>query len=189
MASKIIEKLMPEASNSEIERRVLIGGVGYRWQRDASIGLIVCDQLMHSDGLPSGIDVMDLGYGAIYAAQDIAAAEPPYDRLVLVAGTERGRPPGRIYQRRWDSVLPDEGEIQARMYEAGAGVIHLDHLLVIGDHFGALPEDVVIIEVEPIDAEGGEGLSSEGEALLPRVLERVRQAARASSLADERMPT
>jgi Ni,Fe-hydrogenase maturation factor len=56
--------------------RTLIGGVGYRWQRDASFGLAVVDELARLDR-PAGVEVADLGYAAIYVAQDQAEAVPP----------------------------------------------------------------------------------------------------------------
>lgn len=155
--------------------RVLVGGVGYRWMRDASFGLIASDELARDPGI--GVDVADLGYGAIYAAQDLADARPPYQRLILLAGAARGREPGRIYRYRWAETLPDEEEIQARIREAGAGVIDLDHLLIIAQYFGALPEEVIVIEVEPVETTGGEGLSSKVSALLPEVIEWVRREA------------
>lgn len=154
--------------------RTLIGGVGYRWQRDASFGLIAGDALARLEW-PPHVDVADLGYGAIYVAQDLADAEPPYDRLILLAGVVREREPGRIYRYRWSGALPDAEEIQARIQEAGAGVLDVDHLLIIAEYFDALPDDVLVIEVEPVDATGGEGLSAETADLLPDVVAMVRR--------------
>jgi hydrogenase maturation protease len=153
---------------------LLVGGVGYWWQRDASFGLVACDHFaaMH---WPDGVEIRQLDYGALYVMQDLADADPPYDRLVLVAGVSRGRAPGQVYRRHWDGALPGAIEIQERIREAGAGVVHVDHLLVIGQHFGALPQDVVVIEIEPVDANGGEGLSAPVLQLLPRVTELVRE--------------
>lgn len=156
--------------------RVLIGGVGYRWQRDASFGLVASDELARLDW-PLGIDVEDLGYGAIYVAQDIAGAQPPYGRLILLAAVERGRQPGRLYRHQWEGELPNAEEIQARIREAGAGVIDLDHLLVIAQYFDALPDDVIVFEMEPVDVAGGEGLSPQVGDRLPEVIELVRRAA------------
>lgn len=156
------------------EYRILIGGVGYRWMRDAAFGLIATDHLALLDW-PEHIEVADLGYGAIYVAQDLGDAEPPYDCLILLAGVERDRPPGRIYQYQWTKTAVDDAELQERIREAGAGVIDLDHLLLIAQYFGALPEAVTIIEVEPVDSSGGEGLSAPVAALLPEVIALVRQ--------------
>ena len=160
--------------------RVLVGGVGYRWMRDGSIGLVASDELMRQEW-PAHVEVADLGFGAIYVTQDLAHAEPPYDRLVLLAGVARGRTPGRVYCSRWAGAAPDAEELQELIREAGAGIVEVDHLLAIASYFGALPDDVVLIEVEPVAVEGGEELSAEGAALLPRLLELARAEALAPS--------
>ena len=156
--------------------RVLIGGIGYRWLRDASFGLIASDELARLEW-PPGIDVADLGYGAVHVAQDLADARPPYGRVILLAGVARGRAPGRVYRYRWQGSLPDADEIQARVREACAGVIDVDHLLIVAQHFGALPDDVVAIEVEPVEATGGDGLSPRAADLLPEVMALARREA------------
>lgn len=156
--------------------RVLIGGVGYRWSGDASFGLVVSDELARREW-PPGIEIADLGYGALYVAQDLADARPPYDRLILVAGVERGREPGRIYHAPWERRAIEPEELQARIREAGAGVIDLDHLLLIADYFRALPEEVEIVELEPVDATCGDALSPRAAARLAEALELVRRAA------------
>jgi hydrogenase maturation protease len=143
--------------------RVLIGGVGYRWQRDASFGLVVSD-VAAALTWPAGVDVQDLGYGAIYVAQDLLHAEPRYDRLIIVAGVARGRTPGRLYRTQWQPAPRTPAEIQARIGEAGGGVIDVDHLLVIAQHFEALPAGVLLLELEPVVTAGGLELSAEAAA-------------------------
>jgi hydrogenase maturation protease len=155
--------------------RVLIGGVGHRWQRDASFGVLVSDELARMEW-PEGIEVADLGYGALYAAQDIGDAVPAYERLVLLAAMPRGRDPGRIYSYRYHRELPPAEEIQERVREAGAGVIDLDHLLVIAAHLQALPPDVIVIELEPVDMSPGIELTAQGSACVPEALRLVREA-------------
>ncbi len=160
--------------NAPAPARVLVGGVGYRWFGDGSFALLVCDALAASEWSPD-VDVVDLGYGALHVAMDLADIEPPYERVVLVAVTERGREPGRIYRFDCDRCVPDPQDVQDRMYEAGAGVIDLDHLLVIGRHFGALPDDVVAVELEPHPGTTGAQLSAAAQALLPQAVELVRR--------------
>jgi hydrogenase maturation protease len=145
--------------------RVLVGGVGYWWVRDGSFGLVAAD------------DVAELSYGALYVMQDIADAAPSYDRVILLAGVARGREPGRVYRSEWDRALPDAEEIQELVREAGAGIVELDHLLVIAGYFGALPDEVILIEVEPVETAGGDGLSPAVAALLPEVFDLVRREA------------
>jgi hydrogenase maturation protease len=160
--------------------RTLIGGVGYRWQRDASFGVVASDALARL-AWPDGVEVMDLGYGAIYVAEDLLHAVPRYDRLILLSGTERGREPGRVYCSRWDLPLPDPEEIQARIREAGAGVVDVDNLLVIAKHFASLPPEVMLIEMEPVESSSGVELSAAGERCLREAVERVRREAGAAA--------
>jgi hydrogenase maturation protease len=164
--------------------RVLVGGVGYRWFGDGSFALLVSDALARLDW-PPGIDVLDLGYGALHVAMDLADADPPYERVVLIAVTERGRARGRLYRLACDPGAPSAQDVQDRMYEAGAGVIDLDHLLVLGRHFDALPDDVVAIELEPHPGTTGDRLSPAAQALLPQAVELVRREV----LAPARVPT
>ncbi len=151
---------------------VLVGGVGYRWFGDASFGLVVSDQLARL-GWPDGVEVADLGYGALHVALDLADVQPAYDRVVLIGVTQRGRKPGRLYRFACEAANAGAEEIQARMYEAGAGVIDLDHLVVIGRHFGALPDDVVVIELEPQPGTTGDALSPQAQALLAEAVDLV----------------
>lgn len=156
--------------------RVLIGGVGYRWQRDASFGVAASDALAEQEW-PECVEVMDLGYGAIYVAQDLLHADPPYDRLILLAGVERGREPGGLYRSRWEGELPDAEELQELMREAGAGILDLSHLLFIAMHFQALPREVILIELEPVDSSIGDELSPLGTRRLEEALELTRREA------------
>lgn len=154
--------------------RVLVGGVGYRWFGDGSFALLVSDALAGLEWT-SDVDVLDLGYGALHVAMDLADIDPPYQRVVLIAVTERGRAPGQLYRFAGDPGAPSAQDVQDRMYEAGAGVIDLDHLLVIGRHFGGLPDDVVVVELEPHPGTTGDQLSVVAQALLPQAVELVRR--------------
>lgn len=153
--------------------RILVGGVGYRWLGDASFGVVAADELGRLQW-PSGVEVEDLGYGALLVALDLADARPRYDRVILLAAIERGREPGRLYRYRWSGELPDGEEIQARLREAGAGVIDIDHLLAIAGRFGALPDDVLCIELEPPQGCRGDALSEDARRLLDEAVAIVR---------------
>jgi hydrogenase maturation protease len=155
--------------------RVLIGGVGHRWQRDASFGVVASDCFARHSW-PDGVTIADLGYGALYVAQDIADARPPYDALVLMAAMPRGRAPGRLYSYWYDRVLPSDEEVQERVREAGAGVVDLDHLLVIAHRLGALPPRVFVVELEPPDMRPGIDLTVVGEECVEEAESLIRRA-------------
>ncbi len=65
----------PRARAGVAAGRALIGGVGYRWSGDGPFGLVVSDLLATRDW-PPGVDVEDLGYGALHVSLDLADADP-----------------------------------------------------------------------------------------------------------------
>jgi hydrogenase maturation protease len=155
--------------------KTLIAGVGYRDLRDLSLGPVLIDRLAQ-DAWPPWVDVEDLSYSPI-AVMHTLDERSPYDRMLLVAGVRRNRQPGGIYCYRWTHKLPDAQEIQARVAEAVMGIISLDNLLIIATHFGRLPKDVVVIEVEAADEGGGEGFTPDVESAIPMVIEAIRHYA------------
>ncbi len=149
---------------------MIVAGIGYRNLRDHSVGVMVTD-LLESRRWPEGVVVEDLSYGPIAVVQRLEDDPPERrpDRAVFVAAAVRGdRRPGTVTAYRWDAVLPSLELIQGAVCEAVTGVIALDNTLVVAQHFGALPEEVVVVEVEPDNHEAGETLGGVvGEAFEP----------------------
>lgn len=155
--------------------RVIVAGVGYRNLRDHSIGVEVADRLEKSSGA-GDVVVEDLSYNPIAVVQRLED-EPPeqrFRRAVVVGAVERGRAPGTVIAYRWDGVLPVDDEIQRAVTEAVTGVIALDNTLVVTRHFGALPDEVVVVEVEPAVQEFGDTFSEIVGRQLDGVCELVR---------------
>ena len=150
--------------------RVLVGGVGYRFLRDNALGLYMTDKLAARAG--DGIEIEDLGYHPVGFMQNLQD-RPTYDRIVFVGAVARGRVPGTVEAYRWDHALPPAKDIQDRVSEAVTGVISLDNLLIVTEAFGALPEDVRVVETEPADESWGEGFSREVQAKLPEIEEAI----------------
>ena len=55
------------------------------------------------------------------------------------------------------------------------GVVDLDHTLAMARHWGGLPVDTTVIEVEPAEASFGLGFSEALDACLDRILDMVRE--------------
>lgn len=161
--------------------RTLIGGVGYTHLRDFSVGPVLVERL-ERETWPDGIRVEDLSYNPVAVLQRLETAEPPFVRLVTVAAVRRGRPPGSVTAYRWNGVLPDTEEVQARVAEAVTGVISLDNLLIVSAALGGLPPEVFVVEVEP-------ELEAMGDELTPSVRRAATRAAEmVRALADAREP-
>jgi hydrogenase maturation protease len=155
--------------------RVIVAGVGYRNLRDHSIGVEVADRL-EKLSWAGDVVVEDLSYNPIAVVQRLDD-EPPeqrFRRAVVVGAVERGRSPGTVTAYRWDGVLPVDDEIQRAVAEAVTGVIALDNTLVVTRHFGALPDEVVVVEVEPAVQEFGDTFSEALGGQVDGVCELVR---------------
>lgn len=140
--------------------RAIIAGIGYRNLRDHSVGPLLVDRLARQNW-PDGVAVEDLSYGPIAVVQRFED-DPPgrrFDRAVIVAAVPRDREPGSLTIYRWDGVLPSEEGVQRAVVDAVTGVIYLDNTLVVTRHFRALPAEVIVMEVEPILHEFGDGFS------------------------------
>lgn len=151
--------------------RVLVGGVGYRNLRDLSAGPLVIERLGTSLG--DRVDVEDMSYGPV----DVLFAlqrRSPYHAAIFVTAVQHGRTPGSVTRRVWDfpELTPDD--LQERVAEAVTGVISLDNLLYICGYFKALPQRVVLIELEPLDLDWGETLSPEGGIAIDAAVALIR---------------
>jgi hydrogenase maturation protease len=169
--------------------RVIVAGVGYRNLRDHSVGVAVTDRL-EREAWPSGVVVEDLSYNPIAVVQRLEdePADQRFQRAVVVAAVERnGRAPGTIVAYRWDGALPVEEEIHRAVTGAVTGVIALDNTLVVSRYFGALPDEVVVVEVEPAIHEFGDTLSDVVARRFETLCDLVRAYA-TSSEAVEQLP-
>lgn len=151
--------------------RLLIGGVGYRNLRDHSFGVVVVDALAEL-AWPEGASVEDISYNPIAVVQRLEDDPPSrrFERAVIIGAAQRGgRDPGTIAVYRWDNALPGPEHIHQAVTEAVTGVIALDNTLVVARHFGGLPPEVIVIEVEP-------GAHAFGDELTPEVAVAVDRA-------------
>ena len=84
-----------------------------------------------------------------------------------------GRAPGTVTAYRWDGVLPGDDEVHRAVTEAVTGVIALDNTLIVTRHFGPLPDEVLVVEVEPAVHEFGGVFSDAVAAVFDGVCELV----------------
>ena len=127
---------------------VLVSGIGYSNQSDLSFGRVLLAELAEMSW-PDNVRVEDLNFGPIMIYQWLEESPVKFDRVVLVGAANRGREPGTLEASPWDGALPDAAGIQACVEEAITGVISMQNLLVVCKHFGVLPDDVTIVEIEP----------------------------------------
>ncbi len=150
---------------------LLIAGVGYQYLGDLSFGPKLVERLQGMDW-PEEVRVEDFGYGPL-AILDWFEESPGkrFERAILAGAVERGREPGTLTTYSWISGTLDPDLVQGCVLEAGAGVISLENLLIVAQHFGALPADTSVVELEPLEKGWNTELSALGEERLEQAVE------------------
>lgn len=155
---------------------VLVSGIGYSNLSDMSFGRVLLSELERMQW-PPDVRVEDLNFGPIMIYQWLEEFPDKFDKAIFVHAAKRGRPPGTLTSYPWRQELPSAAEIQSRIEEAVTGVISLDNLIIICKHFGVLPPDIRIVEIEPENESWGEEFSPVVAARVPEALELVRKEA------------
>lgn len=155
--------------------KVLIAGVGHPNLRDLSFGQVLLAHLKRQNWAEN-VDLENLSFGAIAVLQWFQDFPGKYEKVVFVSAAERdGRKPGTLDIYEWDFAPLDEEKVQGCVAESVTGIISLDNLLMILQHFKALPPKVEIIEIEPVDTNIGFECSSEITARFDEFSDIVRK--------------
>jgi hydrogenase maturation protease len=137
----------------------LVAGFGRPGMRDLDFGRQLV-RYLEDYSWPDGVVVEDLSYAAPLVLHRLQELEPA--RLVLVGAVSRGSDPPGTLRRRSLSVTPPPAEVVQRCLEQSAqGIVDIDHTLAVARHWGGLPADSVVIEIEPADCSFGIGFSEE----------------------------
>jgi hypothetical protein len=96
--------------------------------------------------------------------------------VVLVGAVARDfDPPATIRRYTVDLAPPAPDELCRSVEESAMGLVDLDHTLAMARHWGGLPADTVVIEVEPAEASFGLGFSEELAGALDTIMDMVRE--------------
>src|SRR6185295_19336298 len=140
----------------ELEKQILIAGVGNAWLQDDAFGAEVARRLAERE-LPSGVSVMDVGTGGLDLAYEVMRG---YDALVIVDVSRQGGEPGTLYV-----IEPEESEIEGGIEDGEVINPHgMDPKTVLRfvKSVGGWPGKVVIVACEPACVETmGMALSEE----------------------------
>lgn len=141
--------------------RTLIGAVAYRTLRDHSSPFAVLERLETSLADPAVV-IEDISYNPIAVVQWLQEqqGEARFDRVILIAALERaGRAPGTVSAFRWDGILPSDDLVQQAVTDAVTGIIAVENTIIVAGYFRALPPEVAVVEIEPLDHAFGFDLS------------------------------
>ena len=161
--------------------KTLIAGVGHPNLKDLSFGQVLLPHLKKQKWTEN-FDLENLSFGAIAVLQWFQDHPGKYDRVVFVSATERdGRKPGTLDVSKWDFAPLDEEIVQECVAESVTGIISLDNLMQILQYFKALPPEVFVLDLEPVNSEIGFECSPEITARFDEFSDIVKEKATANA--------
>jgi hydrogenase maturation protease len=141
--------------------------------RDLDFGRQVVEYLQQLEW-PEGVVVEDLSCSAPLVLHRLQELRPA--KVVLLGAVARDLdPPATLRRYRADLTPPEPAALHRSVEESVMGMVDLDHTLAMARHWGGLPVDTVVIEVEPAEASFGLGFSEELAGCLDPILEMVRE--------------
>jgi len=137
--------------------RVLIAGVGNVLRADDAFGVEVARRLADV-ALPEGVRVVETGIGGISLVQEL---QDGFDALVVVDVVDRGREPGTVML-----IDPEVVDVHTLSWSERHELVTDSHLvtpervLMMARALGVLPDKVLLVGCQPVDAESvGEEMS------------------------------
>lgn len=149
---------------------VFVGGVGELYQGDLDLGRLAAERLADA-GLGPEVLVEELHYGAVAVAQRLEEVAPR--ALVLVGAMRRGRPAGSVHRNRIEAGDLAAELVQQAVGEAVVGYVDIDLIVTVAAGFGVLPARTLAVEVEPVAAAPGVGLTDAAQVGLHEAVRRV----------------
>lgn len=153
--------------------KIIVLGVGNTLLSDEGIGVRAVECLSRDYHLPPGVEVIDGGTTGMEMLEDLAHA----DHIVIVDAVRAGQPPASIVRLAGEQV-PVFFRTKLSPHQIG-----LSDVLATLELTGEQPGGVTVIGVEPVSLATSMALSSEVEALLPRLVEMVAAELRGLGLA------
>ena len=147
--------------------RALVAGFGRPGMRDLDFGRQVVD-VMQALEWPDGVVVEDLSCAVPLVLHRLQELRPA--KVVLLGAVAREFDPPATLRRYRPGPQP-AGAAELDLVD----LVDLDHTLAMARHWGGLPADTVVIEVEPAEIDFGMGFSEELAACVDPILDMVRE--------------
>jgi hydrogenase maturation protease len=156
--------------------RVLVAGVGNVFRSDDGFGVEVARRLLHRDGLPPEVEVVDYGIRGVHLAYQLLEG---YAGLLLVDVVHRDGPPGTLYRLEHTLADPHTNDAQSTGVAMDGHDMSPDVVLgLLRDLAGATGVAspvgrVLVLGCEPADLGDGMGLSDPVAAAVEPALDLV----------------
>jgi hydrogenase maturation protease len=152
-------------------KRILVLGLGNILLSDEGVGSRVA-ALLQEKSLPADVEVVDGGTAAMDALLSAQRAE----KLMVIDALKAGRTPGTIYRAEFRAGEKDKlAEILAGQDGSKISLhqVGLIDALAVAERLNCLPEEIVIIGVEPAEVGYGLELTDEVERKISEIIDTV----------------
>ncbi|MFA5867897.1 MAG: HyaD/HybD family hydrogenase maturation endopeptidase [Actinomycetota bacterium] len=160
---------MPRNSGTSADpgRRILVLGVGNSILKDEGFGVHVVQELAKQReqlGIPPNVELMDgatLGLDLLYYMEG-------RDKIILIDIVNAGAEPGEIFK-----FTPHDIKTKNFINKVSMHQVTLFDVLTMAEITDRLPDEVVLIAVQPGEINWGEELTPAVAAQIPRVIELI----------------
>jgi hydrogenase maturation protease len=139
---------------------ILVLGMGNILMTDEGIGVRVIESLKECR-IPSGVELFDGGTASL----ELLSAFSNRKKLIVVDAIKGGQNPGAVYRFNFED-LTYQKEFATSLHQLGI-IDTLSQARILD----CLPEEVIIIGIEPAKIAPGLELSSEMAAVIPKIKE------------------
>jgi hydrogenase maturation protease len=148
-------------------RRILVLGVGNSILKDEGFGVHVIHELEKQRAtlnIPPNVELIDgatLGLDLLYYMED-------RDKIILVDIVNAGAEPGEIFK-----FTPHDIKTKNFINKVSMHQVTLFDVLTMAEVTDRMPEEVVLIAIQPGEISWGEELTPAVEAQIPKVIELI----------------
>jgi hydrogenase maturation protease len=141
--------------------------------RDLDFGRQLVEYFQQLDW-PQGVVVEDLCFSVPLVLHRLEELRPA--KVVLVGAVARELdPPATLRRYRPDLTPAGPAQVHRSMEDGLGELVDIDHTLAVARHWGRLPADTVVIEVEPAEIDFGLGFSEALATCFDPILDMVRE--------------
>jgi len=139
---------------------VKIFAVGNCFYGDDGVGVAVLDRIREANTFP-GAELFDAHTDALALLDRFA----PGELNVIIDAAEMGLEPGSVMAFR-----PNEVQVKIKSDHLSMHGFGLGETFILAEQLGTMPEDVLIVGVQPARIEINQGLSEPVAAAVPRII-------------------
>jgi hydrogenase maturation protease len=153
--------------SADPEHRILVLGVGNSILKDEGFGVHVIEELTRqrdSLKIPADVELMDgatLGLDLLFSLEG-------RDKIIVIDIINAGAEPGELFR-----FTPNDIKTKNIMNKVSMHQVTLFDVLTMAEATGILPDDVVVIAVQPAEINWGEELTPAVQAQIPKVIELI----------------